>query len=491
MGTAGQWVALVVLATVLCVGVAVFADEGGHIRPTVVPEPAAPAVLEPAQPPPPPTLRLIAPAADQGYPVDITGVVSGARVGDSFAVDFGDGTTPEPLALAGDGTFAVSHLFVRGGLARVVARATGPSGELAAETDVVIAVAPRRVLFIQGINSESSCPGGQHFADRAPGWVDRLIDKPAGDGGASIEDSAAVFFSYSSRWCDGGDGSDGAAADYSVGDTCGGVAAAAGRFRTLVDALSPSRVTVVAHSMGGVIAAYAVAADPAWGALHIASVVTFDSPLHGINTTRSLALDIAGAFSSDCGNGDASVRDLASGSAVMRAIAGAAKLVPFYTLDGSGDESAAFVRMQAVPSGSTSLAGERIHAIINEDHSSVWGSAPRPGDAIDKGRFVVCAVLLADAGCLAADSAVRSDEHLLRLFLAQREDDALVRKVADVLDGDVGLLMQEPAFAHDQAGRHAPQGLRLEFVDAADLVHVAVVDRVAFGDDGQLWVAGA
>ena len=96
---------------------------------------------------------------------------------------------------------------------------------------------------------------------------------------------------------------------------------------------------------------------------------------------------------------------MASGDteSVMRAVAGAAEVVPFYTLDGSGDESVAFVSMEAVPSSSTSLAGERLHAVIAEDHGSIWSAAPRVSDIVDKGRFVVCAVLLADAGCLAAN----------------------------------------------------------------------------------------
>jgi hypothetical protein len=74
-------------------------------------------------------------------------------------------------------------------------------------------------------------------------------------------------------------------ADYSPLDTCSGVAAGAAKLDRLIERLvelNPEmRIDVVAHSMGGLVAAYLLATSNAGYLDHIATVTTLDSPLQG------------------------------------------------------------------------------------------------------------------------------------------------------------------------------------------------------------------
>lgn len=206
------------------------------------------------------------------------------------------------------------------------------------------------------------------------------------------------YFSYSGRYCGGSDGSDGAPADYSEGDTCSGIAGVnAARLRTLIDS-APGKVTLVAHSMGGLLAAYAIAADPAWALRHVASVVTFDSPLGGLDGVRKTVLGGYSLFQGGCGRGSHSMQDLDGGSEVVRAARAAGSIVPFYTLDGSGGESRAFGVTQAVPGDRTHIASEVMHVAVNEEHSEVWSRSPVAKTAA-KAVLVECALMAAGSAC--------------------------------------------------------------------------------------------
>jgi pimeloyl-ACP methyl ester carboxylesterase len=76
---------------------------------------------------------------------------------------------------------------------------------------------------------------------------------------------------------------------YTWDDTCDGIAKAANELKHLIESRGANapKVTIVAHSMGGVISAYLIASgDKTWVKDHIASVITFDSPHQGVPTIK-------------------------------------------------------------------------------------------------------------------------------------------------------------------------------------------------------------
>jgi len=331
-------------------------------------------------------------AGDENVAHRISGTVQGASEGAMLSVDFGDGSPTQRVAVHAGGAFASDHVYASNGSFRVAAR-TIEGRPAYAETEVV--VRPRHVVFVQGMNSESRCPDGARFADRAPSWVREQVQ-------ASHAERPNVYryFSYSGRYCGGGDGSNGAAAEYSGGDTCEGIAAVyAPRLRALIEAVD-GRVTVFAHSMGGLLAAYLVASDPAWAKDHIASVVTFDSPLGGLDGVRKSVLGGYSLFDGGCGRGAAAMDDLDGGSAVVSTAKGAGSVVAFYTLDGGSGESEVFGLAEAVPGDRTHIAAEVAHAEVDEEHSEVWSKRPG-GSSSEKTRLVACALANAAAGCAA------------------------------------------------------------------------------------------
>ena len=364
---------------------------------------AACAPREPAVPPsplasravlPPPAVAL-APAftADQGIAFEGSAFVAERRGGDlELRIDYGDGTVEAALPSPG-GRVALRHTYRQAGARQLVLRASGPGGETVARATVT--VAPRYLVFVQGMNTESACPAGKRFLDRAPAWLaPSLAQNPALDRSMILTKANFVYFSYSGRYCDGADGGPGAAPDYRMSDTCGPIATSAGpRLRALLDSLPPGRVTIVAHSMGGLVSAWAVADDPAWARGRIASVVTFDSPLGGVGNLRTDVLGLLSFTSDRCGPRSSAISDIANGSDVIATARQAALYVPFYTLDGTRDESQALGLAEAVKSADTSIPGERLHWQVDEEHSEVWSRAPTPLDERDKGSFVACAIL--------------------------------------------------------------------------------------------------
>ncbi|MCC6382867.1 MAG: PKD domain-containing protein [Dehalococcoidia bacterium] len=347
-----------------------------------------------------PTVTITAPAvtaADQGLPVTLVARLDGPRA--AVTVDFGDGT-PVKAAEALDGaSLAASHVYARAGEFRALL--TAREGEnVRATAATVVRVAPRRIVFVQGINSQSSCPEGRNFLDNAPAWVGRVLTgSEALTERLAVTASDFVFFSYAGTYCDGGDGTSGAAPSYRSGDTCASIEQDhAPRLRALIDALGPARVTIVAHSMGGVVAAYLAASDPLWASEHIASIATFDSPLGGVDLARDNLLAGYGFLANGCGSGSAAVGELRSGSRVVRLAEAAAVVVPFYTLDATAGERATLGLAQTVPGASTRLPGERLHWTADDGHSGIWSRPPEPDEATDRRAFIVCA-LLAAATC--------------------------------------------------------------------------------------------
>jgi pimeloyl-ACP methyl ester carboxylesterase len=306
-------------------------------------------------------------------------------------LDFGDGS---PRRVVGGDTIAATytHTYERPGAYTVIASLTDPRGA----TSVVerpVEVMPRKVLFVQGYGSESRCPDGGGFASRVATWAPALLD---GDVVPIAGPGDLLYASYSGRWCDGGDGTNGAFADYGSDDTCNGVdspGGIAGRLRAQVDALAPARVTIIGHSMGGLAAAWLVGSDPAWARRHIASVVTFDSPLAGVPTLNMAVLRIAG----DCGFGSDANDDLSDrNQAIIAAVSGAGAVVPFYNLDATDREGVLFIDLrQPVPSDRTHIAGEVLHWQLATTHNGIWNHAPADETLGPVVRTVVgCAIAL-------------------------------------------------------------------------------------------------
>lgn len=346
--------------------------------------------------------------ADQGLAFEASGTFSDADDTTWIAnADFGDGVGPQPLALNGS-AFTLAHRYATAGTFDVHVSITDGHGNRA-ESRTSVDVAPRKVVFVQGIDSESGCPGGRGFVGRAPQWVaDALSSESDITAVASIDPANFVYFSYSGVYCGGGDGTRGEFADYSPGETCSGISGregAAEQMRSLIDRLSPSKVSIVGHSMGGLIAAYLAGLDPAWAKAHIASVVTLDSPLSGVPRLNLDVLALSGAIGDGCSGGSRSMRELSDGdNEVIRVAAGAGRVLPFYNLDATEKEGPFFGIRQAVPGGNTHLAGEVVNWKVDTDHSGLWSSETKArAGTMDKGRMVACGIaLIAPAECEAA-----------------------------------------------------------------------------------------
>ena len=335
--------------------------------------------------------------ADQGYEALREGsFIDPDDLAWSATVDFGDGTPVQPLSLDGQ-SFRLRHTYARTGSFAATVSVADSRGAIG-NAVVPIIVAPRRVVFVQGIESESRCPGGSGFASHAPRWVGAYLASDATmQAQLPIADEDLVMFSYSGRYCSG-NGTHGEAASYGPGDTCDGIEGATGaasRLRSLIDTLAPGRVTILGHSMGGLVAAYLAGEDPDWAGQHIASIVAFDSPLGGVPRLNLEALRFAGAVTGGCSFDSRSVEDMKDGdSLILRTARNAAHVVPFYTLDATAKEGLFVGIREAVPGDRTHLRGEILGWKVSASHSDLWDAAPRgPLSANDKRRPVGCALL--------------------------------------------------------------------------------------------------
>jgi pimeloyl-ACP methyl ester carboxylesterase len=333
-------------------------------------------------------------AIDQGYPaefrVEVTGVETPVGVVIEARVDDG---RAEALKPGLDGRAEFERTFLAAGVATLRFEVEA-AGFKPASKSLLVTVRPRQIVYIQGLNSSSHCPDGRNFSTRAPQWLRDFIFDPLQVDGLVLDTEFEHYFSYSGEWC-----SDGGFADYRSSDTCAGIdERQAPALKAYIDSLPGGKVHIVAHSMGGLIAAYLVATEPQWARARIASVATFDSPLQGINLLRTGVVGAGGVFDGDCGLNSEAVRDLHNDSSVVKAAREAAAVVPFYTGDATDGEGPTFGQVQAVPGDETRLDGERLHVGFGDDHSGSWTSA---GDhVLTKQRFVACAVMLAGPDCL-------------------------------------------------------------------------------------------
>ena len=350
-----------------------------------------------------------APSADQGYISTTPGSVLDPDDNVWTAtVDYGDGSGAFPLELTSNGTFVMSHDYARAGTFDTSVTVVDAHG-LRGTSTTSVEVAARKLVFVQGIESESHCPDGAGFDSRAPAWVATyLAQDPEMQRSMVVDPASVIKFSYSGRYC-AGDGTGGEPANYGSGATCNGITGpngSAAKLRALIDELAPSRVTILGHSMGGLIAAYLAGEDPGWARDHIASIVAFDSPLGGVPRVNLGVLQISGALSGGCSIDSASEKDMQDGNTeVLRLARAGAVAVPIYTLDATEKEGFIVGIRQAVPSPNAHVAGEVIGWGINANHSDLWDSAPSgPINGKDKRLMVGCALLRLSATECAAPS---------------------------------------------------------------------------------------
>jgi len=235
----------------------------------------------------------------------------------------------------------------------------------------------RKVIFIQGINSKSECPWdtlsngfnenvqwivnyltGQDPSGR---WVGQYVSLFPWSWPYSYGDFR--YFSYSGDY-----DADSKLACYDSTDTCTGIQAAANRLDDLISGLlandPTTRFDLMAHSMGGLVAALWVAQHQDTARQHVNSVVTFDSPLKGINWEQAAGLGTLNWLwegGSVCNASDQSVRDLVDGSPVVG-------VVPFHTIDAT---KADLWGMEFVPADRTDWDGKP-DLQVDTDHGGVW-----------------------------------------------------------------------------------------------------------------------
>jgi len=291
----------------------------------------------------------------------------------------------------------------------------------------------RAVVFIQGIDSQSragqspvGCSTTQGFLNsdgtQRASWIANYLSDPTHVGGLALQrDKNFFYFSYSGQYCLDDNGmQDFRRPIYAPTDTCGGVGDAAGKLQTVLAALITRypgvKFDLVAHSMGGMVAAYWLTQhgndQTAQGPMkdYINSLTTFDSPLKGVPN--------ANVFTSACDVTGQSWQDLICTSTKCSPIVGAIKDVGtqmnVFTIDATSDD---LPLIQFVPSDRTTLLNSNsvLHCGFTDTHSSVWASAtpiapltscwsgfhwtdnpPEPtlrdSDENSKGAFVACAV---------------------------------------------------------------------------------------------------
>ncbi len=242
----------------------------------------------------------------------------------------------------------------------------------------------RKVIFIQGINSEADCYM-DGFATRVRWIMDYLSGQdPSGSwvGGSvaldpwlsSAQPGDFLFFSYSRQYrCTY------PVPVYGPRDTCGGVRAAADALWSDITlpalALDPTTTfDIVAHSMGGLVAAELIYRH---GGDNINSVVAFDSPLSGLSRKSAYALGSVGADyrwvtgEKSCNYLDPSVRDLMyawPGTAVPE-VKNVGSQVDFYTIDATNPD---LWGVEFVPREGTVIAGDRAYKRVSGNHLGVW-----------------------------------------------------------------------------------------------------------------------
>ncbi len=281
----------------------------------------------------------------------------------------------------------------------------------------------RDLVFVRDLDSVGACDG-------ADAWVPAYMESDDGKLFGTLQVGQYLHFSYADdadHYACPPPGSTALPWAYTALDTCDGIANAAEVLQALIDAQATAPVTLVGHGTGGVVAAYLVARDPVWTRAHVASVVTFDSPLQGLSVE---ALAARARFSA-CRLDDAppnTLQELREDSPVMRTAAGAAEVVPLYPLHAT--------EFPWLPREQATLESARPFRLtkscdfsprpdcqpprsLPDDHDSLWGQRFDGDGQIDKAFLLGCAALPALDGTarsvpLTPESAWRAQASVAR-----------------------------------------------------------------------------
>lgn len=242
------------------------------------------------------------------------------------------------------------------------------------------------IMFVGGIGSDAGCSGGDRFRSSDDvyhtAWIEEYLqeDWPRAHLGRTVE---FAIYDYSAR-----DDVTEPCADYEPEDTCwsldnayrdalgqtrslrGQAARFADELTRILRSDSDANISIIAHSQGGVLAAYAIHDYLSDETLRkrITAIVTLDSPLGGVSSTDDLLR------AGPCGLGAAldqasdSPSDLSDQGPVIRAIHTTPwPNVPLYTVDAAPG----LIRI-------AQLGGASINYLVaDDDHASLkgWESA--------------------------------------------------------------------------------------------------------------------
>ncbi len=286
----------------------------------------------------------------------------------------------------------------------------------------------RAVIFIGGIASESinrpdsgKCEGiGFLDSNRPPNWLRGAHLEQEGWLNSQVTIADFFYFSYSGFYClDGvvssGTGEDGEIPDYNAFDTCVTLTKQAERLAQLIRGITENtlntKVTILAHSMGGLISTYLVASDKNIRE-RIASIVTFDSPLRGLPEPRLSVREFIGPCDRNDPTLAGALKDMEINSPVVKTVVMAdsrlwSETVPLYAWNSTDPD---FAGLEAVPKERTSLDGARSGFLTQpapldwkDNHGTVWNcrferpagwtSDSCPGDGQDKAELIGCALI--------------------------------------------------------------------------------------------------
>ena len=151
----------------------------------------------------------------------------------------------------------------------------------------ITALAPeltRKVIFIQGINSEARCADGDGLGldEMRDNIRDTALSMQNNFAEEVFSDDDFLQFSYGDPTACGNDFQQ---ASYEKSATCIGIVAAAGKLDDMVSTLPDGTVVdIIGHSLGGMVAAYWVSTqEREFLDTRVHAVITLDSPMRGAN----------------------------------------------------------------------------------------------------------------------------------------------------------------------------------------------------------------
>lgn len=337
---------------------------------------------------------------------DNSTVVTLSNGGDSS----GDGTfnCKDGLSMAvarGVATFAECR-FDRAGMYTI--RAT--ADRFLPATSRQILVTQLKVLFIQGISMQSTCPDSNDFVG-AVSWLRHALQNYV----PTLTDTDFLHYSYTSDTsvytasptCPNTDNPQYTKFDscWSLDDvyTTGGTTRAvpsggqatrlAVYLRSYLDANPSANIAIIAHSQGGVLAAYTIKMKlSAAYQMRVISITTLDSPLIGINSAFIGGLrSVAGCVNNDL-RLDSSF-DMAPTSRVITAINNTIKpTTKLYTVDASPGYYCFPSLCLPIP-------------LVDDKHSNTWWSTAHISIQAQAHNDVWLGCFIQDGGNICADSS--------------------------------------------------------------------------------------